>query len=152
MGQPYPIADARTLQRTYWDNHQIGGSERISRPVRQANSTGLQDTFAQPETEYVQTDMQEQAFAGEEQMMFPAKVQFLTRYKVSCALNDYCRSPSAFINWIDRANASTVLALSPSEWTALILPPGQPMMSTPFKIIAMRSFWTASGAFDFSSA
>ena len=50
------------------------------------------------------------------------------------------RSPSAFIMESERAKASTVASISASPCVADTVPPGQPVKSTPFTIMASRSF------------
>ena len=61
-------------------------------------------------------------------------------------------SPSAFIMSRERAKASTVASTSASPWVAEIVPPGQPVRSTPFTFIASLSFCAAPGALPRSSS
>ena len=61
-------------------------------------------------------------------------------------------SPSAFIMSRERAKASTVASTSASPWVAEMVPPGQPVRSTPFTFIASLSFCAAPGALPRSSS
>ena len=61
-------------------------------------------------------------------------------------------SPSAFIMSSERAKALTVASISASPWVAEMVPPGQPVRSTPFTFIASRSFCAAPGALPRSSS
>ena len=61
-------------------------------------------------------------------------------------------SPSALSMSRERAKASTVASISASPWVAEIVPPGQPVRSTPFTFIARRSLCAAPGALPRSSS
>ncbi len=58
---------------------------------------------------------------------------------------------SSFSIRSDSRNASTVPASSASPWAAEMVPPGHPMMSTPFESIARRSRSASPGGFALSS-